>query len=158
MFEDGDLTFEEIYVLYNAYFKGHYLYVVTDCCYSGAWVVECARLLDRDGVGCGHAAKRKQVFIKVFASCLPNEAAYDKFYTMCKGVRSCRNNMYTRTMRFAKHKKISHDGFSQTTLGMDFTQEAVCIIDYLGICHPLHTWTWHVQNLIYEGVSDEYCV
>ena len=155
VFEDGCLTFEAIYTLYKSYFKGHHLYIVSDCCYSGAWVVECARLLDRDGIGCGHEAERQQVFVKVFTSCLPNEFAYDRFYTACKGVRlskDCRS----KTIKFAKHRKIHHGDFNQTTLAMDFTLDNTCIVDSHGVCHPRNTWTWQVQNLIYEDTSKQY--
>ena len=84
MLKDGCLKFENIYNLYMRCFKGRYLYIVTDCCYSGAWVEECAKLLDRDDIKCGHDSKREKIYIKVFASCLPNEAL-DKFYTECGG-------------------------------------------------------------------------
>ena len=154
-FDDGCVAFEKIYDLYMRYFKGRYLYIVTDCCYSGAWVVECARLLDRDGITCSHAAKREQVYIKVFASCLHNQSAHDKFYTTCKGVRSSRSD--TKTILFPKHRKICDGEFFQTTLGVDFTQDDRCVVDHDGVCHP-YTWTRCVQSLIYEDESKEYCI
>lgn len=103
VFKDGCLKFEDIYRLYRKYFKGRYLYIVTDCCHSGAWVVECARLLDKDGIKCGHTAEHQRIYIKVFASCLPEEAANDKFYTQCQGVRSHTSSNGREAIVFAQH-------------------------------------------------------
>ena len=143
--EGGCLKFEDIYNLYKKYFKGHYLYIVTDCCYSGAWVVECARLLDRDGINCSHAVKRERIYIKVFAACLPNEDARDKVYTTCKGVKAQKDG--TKTVIFAAHRKLPHKGHddSQTTLGVDFTASNGCIGGEY--CYR-STWSAKVQSLI----------
>ena len=160
VFKDGCLTFEDIYDLYNESFKGRYLYIVSDCCYSGSWVVECARLLDRDGIRCGHAAKRQKVYIKVFAACLPNESAYDKFYTQCKGVKLHSQEDYSKTITFAEHRRL-HDKdskHSQTTLGVDFTKDDMCIVDEDGKCVSCTTWTKHVEHLLEENRSRNYLV
>lgn len=143
--EDGCLKFEDIYNLYKKYFKGHYLYIVTDCCYSGSWVVECARLLDRDGISCSHAVKRERIYIKVFAACLPNESAYDKFRTKCKGVKAQKGR--PKTVMFAAHWKLIHEecDHSQTTLGVDFTADNGCIGGKY--CHR-STWSAKVQSLV----------
>ena len=161
IFEDGCVSFESLYQLYKTYLKGRHFYVISDCCYSGAWVVECARLLDADGIGCGHSAQREQVFIKVFASCLPNESSYDRCYTSsCKAVQlDCRGRTgrHSKTIQFAKHRKLCCGEFHQTTLGMDFTKSDMCVSDSTGACVTPNTWTWQVQSLIYEETSNEYC-
>ena len=160
--EDGNLQFENIYDLYMKYFKGRYLYIVTDCCYSGAWVVECARLLDRDGIKCGHDAKLSQIYIKIFAACLPNEEAYDKFYTECKGVK-LQPNGASRTVVFAEHRSLEDKSRTsyQTTLGVDFTQTNECIKQEDGNCIHCRTsmtlyWTKLVQRLTENQHSGKY--
>ena len=161
-FHDGFLKFEDLYYLYKKYFKGRYLYIVTDCCFSGAWVVECARLLDQEGITCCHAAKEHQVYIKVFAACLPGESAYDKFYTECKGVRLHSNSDHSKTVKFAEHRKLyrknQRNVYSQTTLGVDFTQENLCILDEDGTCLHCSTWTEHVQTLLRQNRSRHYLI
>ena len=162
VFKDGCLTFEDIYDLYKRCFKGQYLYIVTDCCYSGSWVVECARLLDRDSIKCGNNAKRQKVYIKVFAACLPNEQAYDKFYTQYKGVKLHSYSDYSKTIRFAKYRTL-HDKdykYSQTTLGVDFTNDDMCILDGDGKCArcTFTTWTEHVEHLLEQNRSHNYLV
>lgn len=161
VFEDGYLAFKAIYDLYVRYFKGRYLYIVTDCCYSGAWVVECARLLDRDGVKCSHDAKDSQMYIKVFAACLPSEAAYDMFYTQCKGVKlQSYFADYSKTIEFAEHRRL-HKGsdYSQTTLGVDFTEnDSMCILNKDGKCTRYATWTEYLERLIKQDSSHSYLV
>ena len=159
VFEDGCLKFKDIYNLYLGYFKGRYLYIVTDCCYSGAWVVECARLLDRDGIKCGHAARYQQIFIKVFAVCLPNEEAWDKFYTECTGVRLHPTGDHTSIV-FAEHRRLmySSEECSQTTLGVDFTQTDECILDEHGTCIHRHTWKTVMQQLSEDKCSKHYLI
>lgn len=155
--KDGCVTFKDIYNLYKKYFKGRYLYIVTDCCYSGAWVVDCARLLDRDGVKCSHDAKLQKVFIKVFAPCLPDESANDMMYTKYKGVKLNPCHGPVKTISFAEHRKLRHKNLTQTTLGIDFTQSDMYIhSDKAGRCIPYHTWSNHVQALIKARRSKNY--
>ena len=160
VFKDGCLTFEDIYDLYNESFKGRYLYVVADCCYSGAWVVECARLLDTDGIRCNHMVERKKVYIKVFAACLPNEQAYDKFYSQCKGVKLHSHSDYSKTIKFAEHRRLydKNKDKTQTTLGVDFTQKDICILDGDGMCIHYTSWTEHVQRLLEQSTSRDYLI
>ena len=155
--KDGCLKFEDIYNLYINHFKSRYLYIVTDCCYSGSWVVDCARLLDRDGIKCGHDAKRQNVYIRVFASCLPNEQAWDKFYTECRGVKLHPNGA-RRTIAFAEHRKLEcePEKYHQTTLGVDFTRTNGCLGDDSKNCHS--TWTTLVQRLCDEECSKNYLI
>ena len=159
--EDGCLRFEDIYNLYKRCFKGRYLYIVSDCCYSGSWVEECAKLLDRDGIKCGHEARRQKVYLKVFAACLPNKKAWDKFYTECRGVK-LHSNGDRRTIAFAEHRKLTYRSddyqYSQTTLGVDFTQSDKCILDEEGKCVYCPTWTKLVQELTEEDCSKNYLV
>ena len=155
--KNGYVKFEDIYDLYKRYFKGRYLYIVTDCCYSGSWVVECARLLDRDGIKCGHTAELQKVFIKVFAACLPSERACDTMYTKYKGVKlNPRRGGPEKTISFAEHRRLGRKKSTQTTLGVDFTQSDMCVLDEAGRCTPYHTWSMQVQALLEEHRSKNY--
>ena len=168
IFQDGNVKFEDIYQLYKKCFKGRYLYIVSDCCYSGAWVVECAQLLDEDGIKCGHTAEHRNMYIKVFAACLPNETAYDKYYTQCKGVKlrshpiGYSKTINSKTVIFAEHRKIHRKSSpdSQTTLGVDFTKNdsSMCLLDGGGKCTHYETWTEYVQRLVTLKCSHKYLV
>lgn len=157
--EDGQLKFEDVYNLYMKYFKGRYLYIVSDCCYSGSWVVECAQILDRNGIKCGLDAQRQQIMIKVFAACLPNEEAWDKFYTECGGVKY---KCGPKSIVFAEHRNLEHKSGegSQTTLGVDFTRTDQCIPGEDGKCRLPHkyTWTQLVQYLMENDSSEIYLI
>ena len=156
------MKFEDIYHLYKQFFTHRYLYIVTDCCYSGCWVEECARLMDKDGIKCGHIAKRQGVYIKVFAACLPNEPAYDKYYTHCEGVMSISHTDRSKTIKFAEHRLLQYQSStnSQTTLGVDFTKSdpSVCLLNRKGECTHCATWSEYVQRLIKQKTSHDYLV
>ena len=157
--KDGFLTFEDIYNLYMRYLKGRHLYIITDCCFSGAWVVECARLLDRDGITCSHAAKRKQVYIKVFAASLPDEYANDKFYIECKGVK-LHSRDKPKCIKFAEHRKLQYKGSdsSQTTLAVDFTRDNTCVLNLRDECISNSSWSAHVRSLLKEKCTNDYLI
>ena len=163
IFQDGSVKFEDIYRLYKQYFKGRYLYIVTDCCNSGCWVEDCARLLDQDGIKCCHDAKDQKIYIKVFAACLPNEPAYDKYYTQCKGVKlhSHRTDP-SKTIKFAEHRRLHYQSSEeiQTTLGVDFTKSdsSMCLLGTNGNCTHHITWPKYVQCLIQRKSSRKYLV
>ena len=153
------LAFEEIYDLYMRYFKGRYLYIVTDCCFSGAWVVECARLLDRDGITCSHVAEQKQVYIKMFAASLPDEYANDKFYIECQGVK-LHSRDGSKCIKFAEHRKLQdkEKKSSQTTLAVDFTRDNTCVLNLRDECSSNTTWSAYVQNLLDERRTNDYLI
>lgn len=160
MKDDEYLTFDELYDIYKKNFKGRPMYVVTDCCFSGSWVVRCAQLLDQDGITCGYRAKQHNMIIKVFAACLPKEKGYDRYYTECGGAK-----LYTlkgeerKIICFAQHHWLGH----QHTLGVDFTEaeHTFCMEDRAGLpeaidCKP--NWTDRVNKLIKEKSSKKYLV
>ena len=157
--KDGFLQLEDIYNLYKKYLKPRPLYIVTDSCFSGAWVVKCAEMFDRDGIKCGESAGMN---IKVFAACLPNEKATDKFYMNLKGTRLHENKdtQLRKTICFAEHRKLHTKGCSneQYTLGVDFTQYRECIKDERGECKHLLTWTEYVHNLIGQNPNNDYLI
>ena len=151
--KDGFLRFQDIYDLYKKEFRGRPLYVITDCCYSGAWVTDCAKLLDADGMSCGHQAKRNGVYIKVFASCLPNEPAFDQYYVKHRGVRK---HIDWKDICFAEHRRLGkNETHCQHTLGIDFTRDdlTMCLLDLNGECTHGSTWTEHVTELIQRQSS-----
>ena len=75
-FSDGFISFREIMDIYmtNQHFKEKLLTIISDCSYSGSWIRDSMAFLDEQGVGpCGHAAKEKGIFVKLFTSCQANE-------------------------------------------------------------------------------------
>ena len=75
-FEDGTISFQEIFELYKKYLTNKLLHIFSDCCYSGQWVVDCSKCLDEMGIGaCGHALREKGILIKISASCQPSQKA-----------------------------------------------------------------------------------
>ena len=75
-FKDGLISFKDIFQLYKTYLKGKLLYVCSDCCYSGQWLVDCTKCLDEMGIGaCGHQAIKHGILLKIVASCIPSQNA-----------------------------------------------------------------------------------
>ena len=139
-FKDGTISFQEIFTLYKTHLNGKLLYIYSDCCYSGNWVVDCAKCLDEMGIGaCGHQAMQQNVLIKIFTSCRPNEKAKLQSYVK-DGVTFQDNSLCCYTM-----KELSN---SQTTYGCDFTRTFCMQIKGLSApCRipdiPLRcTWKW----------------
>ena len=82
-FKDGTISFQEIFNLYRKFSAGKLLSLLSDCCYSGHWVRECAKTLDSLRIPpCGHRARENGALVKVFASCQPDEEAGEPCYSI----------------------------------------------------------------------------
>ena len=82
VFSDGNISFRDIYDLYNKHFHGKMLYIVVDCCFAGQWVQTLAMCLTSQNIGaCGHYARDRGILIKIMAACQSDELAYDGAYS-----------------------------------------------------------------------------
>ena len=116
-FKDGTISFQDIFTLYKKYLKEQLLYIFSDCCYSGQWVVDCAKCLDEMGIGaCGHQAIKHGILLKVFTSCQPNQRATLGGYVAQKGILFYEKD---QNICFYSFKKLSD---TQTSYGVDFTK------------------------------------
>jgi len=116
-FKDGTITFQDIFTLYNKYLKEKLLYIITDCSYSGQWVVECAKCLDEMGIGaCGHQTREQGILIKVWASCQPHQKATSGSFVIQEGIYY--NELWI-SIAVYPNKKLSD---TQTTYGCTFTE------------------------------------
>ncbi|XP_065882760.1 uncharacterized protein [Dysidea avara] len=109
------VSLQEILALYFDYFRGKLLYIFTDFCYFGHWVVELARYLDNLGIGaCGHQAMEQGLLFKIVASCEPDQKAADGCFS--SGALGFDDD--DKNITFATHHKLSG---SQNVYGCDFT-------------------------------------
>jgi len=114
-FKDGTISLQEILALYFDYVRGKLLYIFTDCCYSGHWVVELAKYLDDLGIGaCGHQAREQGLLFKIVASCEPDQKAADGCFS--SGALGFDDD--DKNITFATRRKLSE---SQNVYGCDFT-------------------------------------
>ena len=114
-FQDGFITFSDIAELYSRCLRGRVLTIVTDCSHSGAWVNAWLDYLDRKGVQpCGHSAKDKGIFIKLYASCRPEENAS----TNCFVTRAVTNDRTSGKLSYCTITTLSK---SQHSYGVDTT-------------------------------------
>ena len=82
-FKDGTISFQEIFNLYRKLSAGKLLSLLSDCCYSGHWVRECAKTLGSLRIPpCGHRARENGALVKVCASCQPDEEAGEPCYSI----------------------------------------------------------------------------
>ena len=82
-FKDGTISFQEIFKLYRKQCPNKIFTIISDCCYSGHWVRECAKTLDSLRIPpCGHRARGNGALVKVFASCQPDEEAGEPCYSI----------------------------------------------------------------------------
>ena len=113
-FKDGTISFREIFDLYKKDLRGKLLYLYSDCCYAGNWVVECAKCLDEMGIGaCGHQTIEEGMLFKVFTSCQPNQKA------MLQRFVKEAISFYDDSIHCYIIKEFSN---SQIAYGCDFTQ------------------------------------
>ena len=93
------------------------MYIISDCCYSGQWVVDCAKCLDEMGIGaCGHQAIKHGILLKVFTSCQPNQKATLESFVAYKGIYYSEEDCGI----WVYYSKQLSD--TQTTYGVDFTK------------------------------------
>ena len=150
-FEDGFITFRDLAYLYLQLLRGHVLTIVTDCSHSGSWVRECMTFLDEQGVKpCGHSARDKGVYIKVFASCLSHQVPRQLAFS----VHTCTNAENTGDLSFSLCSSISSHCMitnAQHTRGIDFT-EVTCGRDSINeecLCLPQANWqTWREKERV----------
>ena len=82
-FKDGTISFHEIFALYRKHCPGKLLSILTDCCYSGQWTIDCAKTLDSLGIPpCGHRAREQGILVKVIASCQPDQKATEPCFSV----------------------------------------------------------------------------
>ena len=104
-FKDGTISFQDIFTLHKKYLEEKLLYIFSDCCYSGQWVVDCAKCVDELGIGaCGHQAIKHGILLKVLASCQPNQKATLGSYVAHKGLYF---NEEDSMIHFFTYKKLS---------------------------------------------------
>ena len=142
-FKDGTISFQDIFTLYKTYLKEKLLYIFSDCCYSGQWVVDCAKCLDEMGIGaCGHQAIKRGILFKVIASCQPNQKATLGSFVAHKGIKFNEEN---HTIYFTHKEKLSD---TQTVCGLDFTEITCLQLEGpTGPCQLLdipakYSWKW----------------
>ena len=135
-FKDGTISFQEIFDLYRRHHSGKLLGFISDCCYSGTWVTDCAKTLDGLGIPpCGHQARENGILIKVIASCQPDQKATEPCYSV-EGVELAN----VGTLSFS-NKRASE---TQSSCGTDFTK-LVCLRGPDESCRSaeaLKNWTW----------------
>jgi len=100
--------------LYQKHLTGKILCIVTDCCFSGQWIVECTKCLDSMKIGaCGHQTREQGLLIKIYATCQPDQKVKIHHYVSKKGI------YYNDSVWLYYTKNLSD---TQTTHGFDFTR------------------------------------
>ena len=147
-FKDGTISFQEIFALYRKHCPGKLMEITTDCCYSGQWMIDCAKTLDSLGIPpCGHRAREQGILVKVFASCQPDQKATEPCYSV-EGLTVEDNGTLT-----VYDKKLTH----QTPTSCDATKltcwrgpDESCCSD-----EALKNWTWQeaLNNRLWKSVQ-----
>lgn len=104
-FRDGVISLEEVLDLYQKFFKHQMLYIVSDCSFSGQWVLQAVEFLDKLGIPpCGHHSLAQGVLLKVWAICKQSERA-----KMLHGVREVMRISDDRFLTFhsREHRQLT---------------------------------------------------
>lgn len=154
-FRDGFITFEDLTELYNQHFKGRVLSIVSDCSYSGNWVNKAMTFMDSRGVKpCGHIARKKEILIKVYASCQDKEVPKELTFSLhCATTDRATGNMIFKIhLITALHPAVDD---KQDPCGLDFTaircSETVNMVENCSLAPALSTWKkWSTLQRIYK--------
>ena len=138
-FEDGTISFQEIFDLYMTHSPRRRLHIISDCCYSGNWVHRCTETLDNKlGIPpCGHKARERGVLIEVCASCQGNQKASEPCFST--------DGTYVDANRGTIWFKCDHLTEHQTSMITDFTK-LVCCRDTGSPCpadDAFKNWKWN---------------
>ena len=96
-FRDGTISFEEIVHLYQAHFKHRVLCIISDCSYSGSWVLRAAAVWDSMGIPpCGHHAREHGIVMKIWTSSQPDSSAQE--LDMVRNIVRIDKNGYVATV------------------------------------------------------------
>ena len=139
-FQDGVISFEDIFALYMDYLRGKLLTLICDCSYSGSWVEQCAKKLDEIGIpSCGHHTREQGILINVYCSC-----RHDQQATM---LSFCEKGVFIEdgTLWYDLGKKLSE---SQHPSGINFTNIR-CRRDEECEIPAHHTWMDRIFNGTY---------
>ena len=105
--------------------------------------MDCAKCLDEMGIGaCGHQAIEQGIFIRVIASCEPNQKATVEFFLTREGITF---HDHYKTLFFCHSKKLTN---FQTTYTCDFTKvkclqwEGPTAPCQLSSIPPRCSWKW----------------
>jgi len=72
----GFITCQHIQQIYEEYFKGKIMTVISDCSHSGQWVSPWTRYLEKNNIQpCVHSAKQKRTYLSLVTSCTGFETA-----------------------------------------------------------------------------------
>ena len=136
-FKDGTISFQEIFALYRKHCQtcSMAMEIVTDCCYSGQWMIDCAKTLDSLGIPpCGHRAREQGILVKVIASCQPDQKATEPWHSV-EGVTVANDGTLS-----VWSKQLAQ----QTSTYCDATRLTCCRGPDESCCsdEALKNWTW----------------
>ena len=134
-FKDGTISFQEIFALYRKHCPGKLMTIITDCCYSGQWTIDCAKTLDSLGIPpCGHRAREQGILVKVLASCQPDQKAAEPCHSV-EGVTMEDDGTLT-----VWRKELAQ----KTSIWCDGTRLTCCRGPDESCCsdEALKNWTW----------------
>ena len=81
-FKDGTISFRDIYDIYKGNQQKKLLAIISDCCYSGNFIHQCAEVLDDKNIPpCGHKTRDKSLLIRIYSSSEKSQLAQELCYS-----------------------------------------------------------------------------
>lgn len=133
-FKDGYVTFDNIMQLYNNYFMGKCLGIVSDCSYSGNWVQLGMDYLDKCKVTpCLHSARASGKIMAIVASCQSYEIPSSLFF-VARGYYNDKNTgkLFVRVpYHVAANQNIRYcNNFTMICTAANLDSECLLPLDY----------------------------
>lgn len=134
-FKYGFITMEQIRQIYDEYFSGKMMTVVSDCNYSGSWVSSWMNYMDKHNIKpCQHSTRRHKAYLSFVSSCGEHETATSPLMV----ARAFSNDFEGKVwMRCHKHKLAygQHLQYCITTI-------KTCDADYTDPCSLPVDFSW----------------
>ena len=134
--------------------RGKSLQIISDCSYSGNWIKECAKKLDKHGIlSCGHHTRERGILLKIFTSCQPNEEATLLTHCRC-GIRYSEVDKGV-LVKYDEEIKLEQAQKGQNPMYIDFRHINCCELPE-NQCELESTCTWedHLGNKREQVLQD----
>jgi len=137
-FKYGFVTMEQIRQIYDEYFSGKVMTVVTDCNYSGSWVKSWMSYLEKRCIQpCQHSSRRNKTYLSFISSC----GEYEKATSLFMVARAFSNDSKGKVwMQLHKHRLApsQHLQYCITTI-------KTCNAEYGEPCSLPTGYSWHMK-------------
>ena len=131
---------EQIRQIYDEYFPGKVMTVISDCNYSGCWVTSCMNCLEKRNIQpCQHSSRKNKTYLSFISSC----GEYETAITPLMVVRAFSNNKEGNILMRLHKSKLATSQHLQYCI----TTIKTCDADFDEQCSLPTNYSWSTKRL-----------